>query len=331
MTNQTNTPGNQEINLSDVSKKVKGYFSRINDSFFDCILFIKKNIIAVILIVIVGAGYGFYQDNFEKKYETKVFLIPNFSSTDYLYQEIKNLNSKVHNKEFKEANGINESKKIVKLEVEPIIDIYQFIDDPAKEVDQNDRTYSLFKLMAENSDMKKMMKDEVTSRNFKMHLLTITTKGEASESKDIKPLLDYLNANAYYKTLQVEYVKNLESKTTINDSTIKQIDAILNDFSKVSDKNANLVLTDNASLDEVIKLKDKLVKEQGRNMIDKVNFSKVFNDSNTMLNGPSTDLLAGKMKLIMPIIFLLIFCAVMKFISYYKKQKAKRSILLLNN
>lgn len=323
MTNQTNNAENQEINLTHVSRKVKGYFSSINDSFFDGILFIKKNIIVIAILVIAGAGLGYYLDKDQEYYETKIFLKPNFGSTEYLYGEIKNLNSKIYNDEFKQATGINADKSLKKFKIEPVIDIYNFIDNPAKEIDVNDRNYQLFKLISENGDMEKMLKDEVTSKNYKLHLLTVTTNKEISEN-NIKPILEYLNANPYYKTLQAEYVKNLDAKIAANDTLIKQIDAILNSAPKGTGAGANLVLNDNAGLHEVVKQKERLLQEQGRNNIDKVNFTQIIKESSIILNGPDSSFISGNMKLIIPFVLFLLFAALMKFRHYYKKQVNKR-------
>jgi len=328
MTNQTNSTENQDIYLSDVSKKVKGYFSRVNDSFFDGILFIRKNIIAVVIIVILGAGYGYYKDMTETNYQTKVFVISNFGSTDYLYQQVGNLNAKIYDKEFKKVYGVNESKKIVKLKIEPVLDIYNFINDPLKDTYENDRSYEIFRLMSENGDMKKVIKDEVTSRNFNTHLLTITTRGFASETKDIKPLINYLNSNPYYKTLQKEYIKSLDIRLAVNDTTIKQIDEILNSFPKSSAKSTGLVLNDHSDINEIIKLKDKLVKEQAINRIEKVNYTNIIKDSSMSLNMSDDAIFSGKMKYIIPFTLLLVFMAVMKFVHYYKKQVNKRKLII---
>ena len=61
MANQTNN-NDREINLSDVSQKFKGAVSRSGDRFFDLILFLKRNIIIVLLLIIAGTALGFYQD-----------------------------------------------------------------------------------------------------------------------------------------------------------------------------------------------------------------------------------------------------------------------------
>jgi hypothetical protein len=333
MANQINTNDSREIDLDQVSRKVRGYFSRVNDSFFDGILFVKRNFIIIAILIVGGAAYGIYKDSLTHRYKNNVLLIPNFNSVDYLYEEVDNINSKLNqsNSDFLKQTGINKTKKLVKLEIEPVVDIYDFIDNPDKEKEENDRTFQLFKLISESGNMDKMLEEEVTSKNYKNHLLTITTKGETSFENDVKPLLDYLNANPYYQQMQEEYINNLNLKIAANDTIIRQIDAILNDFSKTSGKGTNLMYyNDNTELNEVIKLKDRLTREQGRNRIDKVNFNKIIKDSSMTLNMKDTSLIAGTMKFLVPVLLLLLFIAVVKFRNYYRSQMNKRKLIIAN-
>lgn len=330
MSNEANTTDNQEINLTHISHKAKGYFSKLNDSFFDGILFLKRNIIIVAILVIVGAAYGFFIDKEEHRYEHKVFLIPNFSSTDYLYKEIENLNFKIYDGSFVEKTKINKDGKLVSFKLEPVLDVYSFVDNPEKDKDENDRTYYLIKLMSENSDLSKILENEMTSRNFKKHLLTITTKDRLSAEQDIKPILDYLNADPYYIKMREEGIKNLDAKIAANETTINQINGILDGTASNPGKSANNMYVDNTDVFELVKLKEKLVREQGRSNIDKLNFTKTIKDSSMTLNMDKVGLTTGKMKFIIPIILLLVFVALVRFKNYYKSQVNKRTALSNN-
>ncbi|MNJ99326.1 hypothetical protein D3C87_171020 [compost metagenome] len=330
MSNETNTTDNQEINLTHISQKAKGYFSRLNDSFFDGILFLKRNIIIVAILVIIGVAYGFYKDNQDHRYQHKVFLIPNFSSTDYLYKEIENLNSKIYDDSFVEKTKINKGKKLVSFKLEPVLDVYGFVDNPEKDKDENDRTYYLIKLMSENSDLSKILENEMTSRNFKKHLLTITTKDKLSAEQDIKPILDYLNADPYYAKMREEGIKNLDAKIAANEIMINQINGILDSTASNPGKSANNMYVDNTNVFELVKLKEKLVREQGRSNIDKLNFTKTIKDSSMTLNMDKVGFTTGKMKFIIPIILLLVFVALVRFKNYYKNQVDKRKKAVTN-
>lgn len=326
MAHETNSTENEEINLTDLSKKAKGFFSRVNDSFFDGILFIKRNIIIITLLIIVGVTLGIYKDNKDNTYVTKVFVIPNFESVDYLYEQVNKIKTKLKQGDdvFIQKNNINKSAKIVNLKVEPVVDIYNFVDNPNKTDDENDRTFYLFKLISESGDLKSVLESDYTSKNYKKHLLTITTRDMVSYENDIKPIIDYLNADPYYKLMKTEYINNLNIKIAANDKMIAQIDALLDDFSRISTKLELLNFNDKTELNEVLKLKDKLVRQQASLRIDKVNFTNIIKDTSMMLNMKNYTIITGAMKFIYPIVLILLFIALVKFKNYYKKQSAKR-------
>ncbi|RWX00063.1 hypothetical protein [Flavobacterium cerinum] len=332
MANQTNSTENEEINLSHLSKKAKGYFSRVNDSFFDGILFIKRNIIIVALLVIAGAALGVIKDKGDHRYKTKVFLIPNFESVDYLYKQIEKINTKFRqgDKAFVAKNKINKSSKVLSLKIEPVVDIYSLVDNPNKTDDENDRTFYLFKLISESGDLKSVLEADYTSKNYKKHLLTITTNDMASYEKDIKPIIEYLNSDPYYKLMMVEYINNLNLKMAANEKMIAQMDALLDDFSMISNKLELLNFNDKTELNEVLKLKDKLVRQQAALRIEKVNYTKIIKDTSMMLNMKDYNITTGTKKFIYPILLLLLFVALVKFKNYYKSQSKKRKMAAIS-
>jgi hypothetical protein len=328
MANQTNSADNQDLDLGQLSGKIRGYVSKANDSFFDGILFIKRNIIILTVLVLVGVGLGIYIDESSNRFENKVFVIPNFGSVDYLYEEVEHITAKIHNQDpalMKEL-ALKSPQKFIKIEIEPVVEIYEFIED--KEVDEDDRKFQLFRLISENGDMDKMLKDNTTSRNYKNHLITITTNGTADKSEIIDPLLKYLNSNSYYLQMKDEYVNNLNLKIAANDTIIKQIDKILNDFTGKG-KNGNLIYyNDNTELSEVIKVKNRLTQEQAKNRIDaKVNYSDIVKEGSSVLNTTKSTIFSGKMKYIVPLLFILAFVACIKFRNYYRNQINKRKAL----
>lgn len=326
MANQTDNIENQEINLSDVSRKVKNYFSKANDSFFDGILFVKRNIIIVVALIIAGAGLGYYQDYSSRQYEQKIFVMPNFGSTDYVYEEVEGLISKIRKKDpdFIKNSGIKDLTKISMVKIEPVVEIYDFIED--KDVDEDDRKFQLFRLISENGDMKKILEDKITSRGYKKHLITVTTNETVSRDEAIDPILNYFNNNPYFVKMKKEYANNLDLKIAANDTVIKQIDRILNDYASRKNNGSAMYYVDNTQLNEVIKLKNRLTVEQGQNRIDRANYDKVLAESGTMLNVPKKGLLVGKMKYITPLLFIGIFVLIFRFRKYYAKQLNKRKI-----
>lgn len=313
---------NQEIDLSQISKKIGVFFENVSSSIFKGILFVKKNIILISILFVIGAGIGFYLDKKIKSFENQIIVTPNFGSVDYLYSKINLLQSKIEENDtvFLKNIGIKDVKKINKISIIPINDVYKFID-------YKEKNFELIKLMAEDGDIKKIIIDEVTSKNYPYHLITYKTSKLTSEDKTLKPILDFLNDSDYFKKIQKEYVNNVRVKIVQNDSIISQINGLLNSFSNAvngSQRNEKLIYyNENTQLNDVIKTKTDLIYEQGVHRIEMVNFDKVIKDNSSTLNIKNTDSTIGKLKIILPFLFIFLFILINKIISFYKKQNAK--------
>jgi hypothetical protein len=314
---------NQEIDLSQISKKIGGFFERISSSIFKGILFFKRNILWIGTLFILGAGLGFYLDKTTKVFDNEIIVSPNFGSIDYLYAKIDLISSKINDNDtvfLKEVVGIKEPKKLKKINIKPITDVYKFINN-------SDKNFEFVKLMAEDGDIKKIVNENLTSKNYPYHLISYTTDKQTSNAKTVEPLLNFLNNSDYFKKIQNVYLNNVKVKMVENDSIIFQINGLLNAFSNTtngSQKSDKLVYyNENSQLNEVIKTKDALINEQGGHRIELVNFDKIIKDNSITLNIKNTQVVNGKMKFILPILFIVIFISVGYFKSYYKHQMAK--------
>ena len=314
---------NQEIDLSRISKKIGNFFENISTSIFRGFLFFKRNILWVGILFVVGIGIGIYLDKTTKVYDNQIIVAPNFGSTDYLYAKIDLIRSKINDNDtvfLKEVVGIQESKKLKNISITPITDVYKFIDNKAQ-------NFELIKLMAEDGDIKKIVNENLTSKNYPYHLISFTTDKQTSNEKTVQPLLNFLNNSDYFKIIQKEYLNNVKIKMVENDSIISQINGLLNAFSSTangSQKSDKLVYyNENSQLNEVIKTKDALVNEQGSHRIEMVNLDKIVKEMSVVTNIKNTKNINGKMKLILPFLFIFIFIVVGYFKSYYKNQMAK--------
>ena len=314
---------NQELDLSQISRKIGGFFESISNSLFRGILFLKRNIVWVGILFIAGAGLGFYLDKSIKVYDNQMIVMPNFGSTDYMYSKIELINSKIKEGDtvfLKETVGLKNPKKLKGIEVSPIIDVYKFVENKTQNFD-------LIRLMSEDGDIKKVINESVTSKNYPYHLIKFSTLDLASNEGTVKPILDYLNDSNYYQLIQKEYVNNVKIKMIENDSIIGQINGFLNTFNTTvngSQKSDKLVYyNENSQLDEVIKTKDVLVNEQGRHRLDLVSLDKIIKENSVTLNVKNTKMVNGKMKLFLPVLFIFLFVIVNYFRSYYKRKLAK--------
>lgn len=314
---------NQEIDLSQISKKIGSFFESIASSIFEGFLFFKRNIIIIGILFVLGAVLGFYMDKNTKAYDNQIIVSPNFGSTDYLYAKIDLISAKINENDtvfLKEVVGIKQPSKLKNVTIEPITDVYKFIGN-------NTSNFELIKLLAEDGDLNKILKDNMTSKNYPYHIISFTTDKTTSEINTVQPLLNYLNQSDYYTTIQREYVNNVKVKMVQNDTIISQINGFLKGFTNTvngSQKSDKLVYyNENSQLNEVIKTKDLLISEQGTHRLELINLDKIIKENSATINIKSAKGLTGKMKLIVPFIFIAFFIFGALLRSFYKKQISK--------
>ncbi|MGV9002543.1 hypothetical protein [Flavobacterium sp.] len=319
---QPNTE-NQEIDLAQVSKRIGIFFENISTTIFKGILFIKRNILNLIVLFIIGVGLGFYLDKTNKIYDNQIIVEPNFGSVDYLYSKIELINSKIRDNDtvyLRDVVGIKDSKKFKEIQIEPIADVYKFVENKTQ-------NFELIKLMAEDGDIKKVLSDNITSKNYPYHLISFKTSSRTDYDKTINPLLKYLNDSEYYRLLQKESVNNVKIKLIENDSIINQINGFLNSFSKTvnsTQKSDKLVYyNENSQLNDVIKNKEEIVERQGYHRIELIKLDKIIKNNSEVINIKNTQSLNGKLKFTLPLLFILLFVMGGIFRSYYKRQMLK--------
>lgn len=316
-----------EINLSQIKDKVKGYFSSINDAFFNAIQFVVRNIIIIVILLIAGIGLGTYLDVEHRVYTHKAIVMPNFNSVNYLYQEVDRINAKIKedDTDFLKQIGIQNPDDIEKIEITAIVDIYEFIDDSNGPV-ENDSRFQLFKLISENGDMEKMLEDNTTSKYYKNHIITVTTKHKATQAGIIDPLLKHFESNTYFNKIKDTSLKNLDKLIIANDSIIQQIDRVVKEYSSGSKANNMVFLTENTQINELLNIKHSLVETNLYTNIQKIDQAKIVKD-NTILLNIKVSKLASTKKIILPIVFLALFICFYNFRKYYRNEVSKRKVI----
>jgi hypothetical protein len=334
MSTNASKNNDQEIDLSQISKKIGGLFDQLASSVFKGILFLKKNIITFLILFVIGVGLGIVLDSNAKSYNHQIIVSPNFGSTDYLYSKINLISSRIKQNDtlFLKSIGIKNPKDISSISISPINDIYNFVNDKSNTVNnaQNSQNFELLKLLAEDGDINKVIKDSLTSKNFSQHKISIATEGFITKTSTLDPIVAYLNNNTYYSDLKNTYNANISTKIKANEVVIGQIDALLNQFSAstTSQKNDKLVYyNENTQLNDVIKTKNELVSEIGYLKTQMINNQKVVIDKSSVVNIRNTKGLANKMKLVLPFLLIFGFIGLKIFMAFYKKQAALNNTL----
>jgi uncharacterized protein YfkK (UPF0435 family) len=330
MSQTTNNSDNQEIDLSMISDKIKGFFDGIAASIFRSILFFKRNLLWFCGLTVIGVGIGVYLDTNNKSYDSEIIVRPNFGSTDYLYSKIELLNSKIKENDtlFLKSIGVLKPKNLSLIEIEPVIDIYSFVNNnPVLSNTQNSQNFELVKLLAEDSDINKTIKDKVTSKNYSSHKIHIRTKGFISDNKMIVPILNYLNQNEYFETLRKTQIQNVTIKMVKNEEIINQINGFLDEFSsstKSNQKSEKLVYyNENTQLNDVIRTKENLLVELGNQRMELTSLDKFIKKTSSVVNIKNENVTNGNLKLVLPIFFIFGFIFIHLFSKFYNKQALK--------
>ncbi len=313
---------NQDIDLVQVSKKINAFFEAINRSIFRGIQFFVRNWIIVLVLIVSGFLIGWYLDSNKKQFENQIIVAPNFGSVDYLYSKINLLQSRIVSGDtlfLKDVVGIAQPKAITKVEIKPIADVYKFVAD-------KEQNFELLKLISEDGDINKVLVDNVTSKNYTYHTITFSANKLINDKNVVEPILKYLNNSNYFNTVQKIGLKNLEQEIAQNDTIIKQINDVLSNFSteNQSPKNDKLVYyNENTQLNDLIKTKQYLINEQGRNRVKLIGYDKIIKEINSTLNVKNTKFITGKLKLGLPVLFVILFIMIHFFKAFYRKQLLK--------
>jgi hypothetical protein len=318
----------QEIDLGQIGTGIKNFYNRIVNSVFDFIFFVKKKIIIIGSLFIAGIILGYFLDQSTKKYTSEIIVSPNLGGYDYLYVKIDLIKSKLKegDKTFFKSIGISKTDIILNIEVEPIIDIYTFVNTNTAIADnaQNTQNFELMKLLAENEDINKVIKDEKTSKNYPHHKISITTINKIEDNDIIYPILKYLNSDEYLNKLLAITQENVLIKVKKNEEQILQVDKLITQISEnlAKEKNAsNLVYNnENNEINGLFSLKNSLINEIASQKITLENIKLYIKDISITTNIINSKGINNKMKLILPFLFVFIYLILFGFISLYKKQ-----------
>ena len=322
-----NTHSDSEIDIFQITSKLKKGFERLNTLFFHCIQFFVNQWKVVLALLIIGFGLGLFLDKNNKLYTNEITVIPNFGSVDYLYAKINLIQSKINAGDIvflQNEIGLSQPEDLIKIEIKPIADVYKFIED-------KERNFELIKLMAEVGEVKKVLEDNITSKNYTYHTIAVVTNGTTSEKKLITPLLNYLNQSEYFTAIQKVGLANLKQDITQNDTIIQQINGVLNGFTanvKSALKNDKLMYyNENTQLNDIIKTKQELLYIQGLNRLKLINFQKTIKEVTFTLNSDTAKAVNGVMKFVLPVLLVLLFVFIHLFIRFYQKQLAKSKVI----
>ncbi|TXI68114.1 MAG: hypothetical protein E6Q46_01690 [Flavobacterium sp.] len=321
----------QEIDLGQIGTGIKNFFNGIVNSIFDFIFFVKKKIVIIGSLLIIGLVLGYFLDKTTKKYTSEIIVAPNLGGSDYLYSKINLIKSKLKEDDevFLKSIGISNSKDIISISIEPIIDVYTFVNNSTVIADnaQNTQNFELIKLLAESEDINKVIEDEKTSKNYPHHKVSIITLNKIDDKEIIKPILKYLNSDEYLNKLLAITQENVLVKLKKNEEQILQIDNLINRISENLAKEkgpSSLVYNnENNEINALFTLKNALINEIATQRITLENIKLYIKDVSITTNIIETNGVNNKLKLLLPLFFVFLYLFGHLFKSLYDKQSTR--------
>lgn len=319
-----NTPynkENEEIDLAQVREKMSGLVQRGKDLVFDAIQFAIRNIVIILVLFFVGLGLGFYLDRTQKVYDNQLVVTPNFYTADYLYSRIALLNAKLKEGDtmYLKKLGFKNPTKIKFIEVKPVVDVYRFVTS------NSERNFDMLKLLAEDNDIKKIIEENATSKNYTYHEILFTTKDRTSNDKFVTPLMNFLNNSPFHEKVRKVEVENMKIRMKENDLILSQINNFLNGVGTGEGKGEKLVYyNENSPLSELIRTKEELIRTQGYLRVNMVSADKIVKEVSQTLNMENRQATNGRMKLVLPLLLVFLFVFITLFRDFYRAQSQKR-------
>jgi hypothetical protein len=326
-----NNPDNQEIDLSILTNKINDFYEGILSWIFSWIQFVKRNMIYLIGLFVLGCGLGIYLDVNNNSYKNEIIVDPNFGSVNYMYAKIDLLSSKLSENDttFFKSIGIKDPKKISQIKIEPVVDIYGLVNNNTAIASSatNTQNFELLKLLAEDGDLKKVITEDLTNKQYARHIININTNGIISDEEVTDPILKYLNQNDYFEKVRRTEVENIQIKMKKNEDLNVELDDLIGKLSLAlnnNTKNNNLVYyNENTPLTGLLEKKVNLVNELAGDKLRLLNLDLVIKKTSSVLNIKNLKGINGKMKLILPFLFILLFVSGGIIRAFYKKQAVK--------
>ncbi|WP_339610478.1 hypothetical protein [uncultured Planktosalinus sp.] len=232
MSNTPTTNNHQEeIDLGYLIKKINELFIKSLKLLYRIISFFLKHIYIILLLIVIGVAYGYFKEkNTLTLYDNQAIVVPNFESVHYLYDKIDAINFKIGEKDsiFLKSFLGEDFKKLKKLEIEPIIDMYQFLSKSRENID-------IFRIITQNQDITDYKEELSNNKYYKYHKLNFKILGENNTQEVVSKILDYLNNNDHLKEYSKIYKENNELQIREHKNMLAQIDSVL--FSIYSNKN----------------------------------------------------------------------------------------------
>ena len=263
-TNQANN--SEEIDLGQLFQLIGRGFNKLFRAFLRLFLYLKKNVLILLGLIIVGTGIGYGLNQIiTKKLKTEIIVKPQMESKNYLYDVVDEIqaNIKSKNLEFFKNIGLEiEDLKGFEITIAPV-------DDGKKSSESEMKFLELLQSFENTDAVADIVRAELQNKSSFSHRITFLYKDAEKGNVFAKKVMEYINSNKYFEELIETYRENAENRIEENKSLLAQVDELISNYAKEMTQNDNISGNDRIVLDNqerinttgLFSLKNSLIKD----------------------------------------------------------------------
>jgi hypothetical protein len=228
--NQANNNQNNsdEIDLGQLFRMIGNGFNSLFRGFLKVFLYLKKNAIILLALVLVGGGIGYSLGKvISKKLKTEVIVKPQMDSKNYLYDVIDEIQGNLKAKDtvfFKSIGADDISFEGLQVSISRV---------KSEGGDEGDSQYLELLQSFENTEaISDIVRAELQNKSSYNHRITFLYKDAVLGENFAEKIMNYINANDYFQGLITIYRTNATSRIEENNQLLKQVDEIISNYAK---------------------------------------------------------------------------------------------------
>ncbi len=269
--NQHNT--NEELDLGQLFTLIQKAVFAVFKGFLRIYHFFRKRAWILIILGIVGLalGYGLTMIT-STKLKTDVIVTPTLESKRYLFTIIDEINANIKAKD----SIFFDSLQIDIADLKDYEVTIESLDKKSGKELESELQYMEVLQDFENSEATSdIIRNLLLDQNSQEQRITFAFLDPVKGPKIARKLMDYVNNNAYFVNLIETYTANAKNRLKMNDSIIKQLDLLINNYTEnmseqITASEGQLVLQEEDQLDihELFALKNQLIAESESKRIE---------------------------------------------------------------
>lgn len=226
--NQTPSTQNNsdEIDLGQLFQLIGRGFNAIFRWILRVFLYLKKYILLLIGLVVVGLAIGYGLNKIiSKKFKTEVIVKPQIESKNYLYDVVSEIKSNIKSKDtlfFKSIGVDNIDFDGLNIEISRVAEVGG---------SESDIKYLELLQSFENTDaIADIVRAELQNKSSFNHRITFYYKNADFGREFAQKVLNYINTNTYFNGLLEVYRSNANARIDEDQKLLTQVDQIINNY-----------------------------------------------------------------------------------------------------